>query len=185
MAAKIPAIETLSKEVQALYDVVNEEPDLPCVLVSTSFLDQCLASLLERHFIKSNTAKSMLDPRGGSLGTFSARADLCYCLGLIPKGLFQNLRTIGEIRNRFAHSYLSLSFDESEIRKFCESLTLPGAVRKLIKDATGESEEMVNFWATLTNPRARFTVCVAMMANRLLLTGLATERRARKEKGWN
>jgi len=68
-AKKIPAIETLSKESQLLYDAVNEEPALPCVLISTSFLDQCLASLLERFFIKSRTAQSMLDATKGFWGS--------------------------------------------------------------------------------------------------------------------
>lgn len=186
MATKIPAIETLSRESQGLYDAVNDERDLPCVLISTSFLDQCLASMLERFFINSSTAKSMLDPRGGSLGTFLARADLCYCLGLIPKGLFQNLRTVGEIRNLFAHSYLSLSFDDSKVATLCESLTFPNlAARIRVGGDTGQSHDIDDPWAQYTHPKSKFTVCVALMASRLLLAGLSTERRPRQEKGWN
>lgn len=85
---KISAIENSSKQSKALYDAVNNEPDLPCVLISTSFLDQCLTSLLERFFIRSNIAKNMLDAGRGVLGSFSSRADLSYCLNLIPKTLY-------------------------------------------------------------------------------------------------
>jgi len=88
MNAKIPKLEDLSQESQALYDVLNDESDLACVLIATSYLDQTLASLLERYFVEGNTSQRLLDPRGGVLGTFASRADLSYCLGLIPKGLY-------------------------------------------------------------------------------------------------
>ncbi len=185
MAAKIPAIETLSAESQALYDAVNDERDLPCVLISASFIDQCLASLLERFFINSSMAQSLLNPGCGSVGTFSARADLCYCLGLIPKGLFHNLQTLGKIRNKFAHSYLSLSFADCEVAKWCESLTFPIASGKRVDCETGTSHDIQDPWAKFTHPKTKFTVCVVMMANRLMLTGLSTEHCPRQEQGWN
>lgn len=178
-------IEALSKESQALYDAVNNEDDLPCVLISTSFLDQCLASLLERFIIKGNTSKNLLDPRGGTLGTFTARVDLCYCLGLIPKGLFQNLRTVSEIRNRFAHSYLSLSFESPEVAQLCESFTFPKTIGKRFEGDTGKTYDLDDPFAQFTHPRPRFTIAVVLMASRLLLTGLSTERRPKKEKGWD
>ena len=180
MAAKIPTIETLSKESQALYDAVNDESDLPCVLISTSFLDQCVASLLERFFINSSTAKSLLDPRGGALGTFSSRADLCYCLGL-----FQNLRIVGEIRNQFAHSYLSLSFDDPKVTELCGSLTLRKIAGGKRVDGDGNVRDLEDPWAEFAHPRSRFTICVIMMAERLILTGLSTNRRPKKEQGWS
>lgn len=185
MPTKIPSIETLSAESQALYDAVNDERDLPCVLISTSFLGQCLGSLLERFFINSNTAKSLLDSRSGPLGTFFARADLCYSLGMIPKALYQNLRRVGEIRNRFAHSYLSLSFDDPSVVQLCEALTLPKVVGTRVEGDTGKSYQDDDPFAQFTHPRMRFTICVVLMANRLLLTGLSTERRAKQEKGRN
>ena len=112
MMDKILKIEELSQETQALYDVLNNEMDMACILIATSYLDQILASLLEQYFVKSNTARNLLDSRGGVLGTFASRAGLSYCLGLIPKGLYQNLRVVGEIRNRLAHNYLLLDFTE-------------------------------------------------------------------------
>ena len=49
---RIPEVETLSKESSHLYDVLNNESDLACVLIATSYLDYALASLLKRHFIE-------------------------------------------------------------------------------------------------------------------------------------
>lgn len=185
MHTKIPTIEMLSKESQALYDAVNDERDLPCVLISTSYLDQCLVSLLERFFIQSNTAKNVLDSRKGSLGIFSVRVDLCYCLGLISKGLLQNLRTVGEIRNRFAHSYLSLSFNDPEVVKLCLQLNFPKvAGGKRIEGDTGNSYDIDDPWKGFAEPKLRFTICVALMANRLLSTGRSMKRRPKQDNGW-
>jgi hypothetical protein len=186
MAKKFPAIESLSTESQSLFDAVNDERDLPCVLISTSFIDQCLASMLAKFAITGNTAGALLDARGGALGTFSARSDSCYYLGLIPKGLFQNLGIMGEIRNRFAHSYLALSFDDQAIGELCAKLTFPKVASAIrVDSATGVATEVADPWAAYTAPLNRFTTCAVLMANRLLLTGLSVKGRTKCESGWN
>src|SRR4051812_16820014 len=99
-----PSIPELDAEIAALYKLLNTEDDFACVMVSHAFIDQCIASLLQKFLIdKSSTAASMLSHRG-LLGSYSARCDLAYCLGLIPKGVFQNLEVLGDIRNAFGHS---------------------------------------------------------------------------------
>lgn len=120
--AKLLKIEELNASTQAVYDVLNKESDLPCVLIGTNFLDQILASLLEQIFIKSSVTQKMLSPTGGYLGTFSSRADLAYCLELINKKQYQDLAVIGEIRNKLAHSHLALSFMDQEVIDKCNKL---------------------------------------------------------------
>lgn len=177
MNAKIPKLEDLSQESQALYEVLNDESDLACVLIATSYLDQTLASLLERYFVEGNTSQRLLDPRGGVLGTFASRADLSYCLGLIPKGLYQNLRIVGEIRNRFAHNYLLLDFNDQDIIDQVGKLSFPRVKEIVSADDKSPFER-------ITHPRDRFNIVTAMMVSRLLLTGLSIERRTRRLKGW-
>ncbi|SRR6266568_3431727 len=104
----IPEVETLSDESQYLCAILNNESDLACVLIATSYLNNALACLLKRYFIESNLVSKLLDSPRGAISTFATRADLAYCLGLIPKGLYQNLETVGKIRNVFAHSYVNL-----------------------------------------------------------------------------
>ena len=97
---------------------MNNEPDFPCVLIAASFLDQCLASLLERFFTGSPISTEILK---GPLSRFSSRAKLCCALGLIPESLMMNLLKVGEIRNKFAHSYLSLSFEDRGVMDLCQA----------------------------------------------------------------
>jgi DNA-binding MltR family transcriptional regulator len=182
MKAKIPRIEELSEESQVLLEIMYGEPDMACVLIGTSYLEQTLASLLERFFIKGNTAKKLLDSRGGTLGSFQSRADVGYCLGLIPKSLYQNLSVVGEIRNRFAHSYLSLSLDDPEIARMIETLTFP--IFKEVVTAEGRAHNQDYLSARVTDSRERFRLVVVMMVSRLLLTGLSVEHRPRQSQGW-
>jgi DNA-binding MltR family transcriptional regulator len=176
VAHKILAAEALSVESKALHEAMNNEPDFPCVLIAASFLDQCLASLFERFFTESRVSKEILK---GALGQFSSRAKLCCALGLISESLMMNLLKVGEIRNGFAHSYLSLSFEDPDIMDLCRSLSFPE-----ISEWVGADMEEGDPWAQFRSPRVKFTIVVTSIASRLLLFGLGTERRQEQLKGW-
>ena len=182
MALKILPVEVLSAESRALHNAINDEPDFPCVLIATSFLDQCLVSLLERFFVDSRVSTDLLR---GALGRLSTRAKLCYALGLIPESLMANLLALSEIRNKFAHSYLSLSFEDAGIMALCESLTFPEVSEWIdVGSEVGEASKPSDPWERFRNPRIKFTIIATSMASRLLLFGLGTERRGAQSKGW-
>ena len=175
-----PTIEQLSSESKELYELLSTEADFPCVVVSLSFIDQCLASLLHTFFIDGSTADRLLDHRG-ALGSFIARVDLSYCLGLITKELFQNLHVLGEIRNVFAHSRFKLSFDSPRIKDLCELLTFPKAKGLTVNTDTGESRQTTD-WPQFfyDTPRRRFILIVTLVANQLLVEGFSGQKRLRK-----
>lgn len=182
MALKVLPLEVLSAESRALHDAINNEPDFPCVLIATSFIDQCLVSLLERFFVDSRVSTELLR---GALGRISTRAKLCYSLGLIPESLMANLLVLSEIRNKFAHSYLSLDFGDPDIVSLCESLTFPEISEWVgIDNQMDEAGKLNDPWERLRNPRVKFTIVVTSMASRLLLLGLGTQRREAQSKGW-
>lgn len=58
----------------------------------------------------------------GALGSFSNRINMAYSLGFITKDEFNDLHTIRKIRNKFGHSYLTLHFDNENIRPLVEDL---------------------------------------------------------------
>ena len=181
---QIPEVETLSKESKHLYDVLNNESDLACVLIATSYLDYTLASLLKRYFIESNVVNKLLDPPRGALSTFASRSDLAYRLGLIPKGLFQNLEIIGKIRNTFAHSYLSRGLSDNEIERLVNSLIPPTAHQSITIDGDDVRHSGPASLSLMGCPRDQFNMIVVFMVNRLLLTGLATKHRDKEVGGW-
>jgi len=115
-------LEYLSEDTQKVYDILNQETDLACVLIGTSYLAELLASSINVSFIESNVSEKLLDPQRGAIGGFATRADLAYCLGLIKKNVYQDLMKVAEIRNLFAHKHLALDFGDSAIRKSCDQL---------------------------------------------------------------
>lgn len=180
----IPEIETLSEESKHLYDVLNNESDLGCVLIVASYIDHALASLLKRHFIESRAVDKLLESPRGSISSFASRCDLAYCLGLIPKSFYQNLETLGKIRNRFAHSYLPLGLADDNIAPLVSSLIPPTIQHTITVEADHAKHTGPASMSLVGSPRERFNVIVVLMFNSLLLTGLATKHREKKVKGW-
>lgn len=124
MAKKnIIPIKDLSTEVKRLVERLNKESDLSCALIGASYLNECIGSILKKHFRpNSSTALRILMPDKGFLGSFSNRADLCYSLGLVNKEKYNDLKLISEIRNTFAHSHLNITFDSNDVVELTNNL---------------------------------------------------------------
>src|SRR5262249_19839188 len=114
--------DLLGEEVQKIGEVLVEGSDLSVALIASSFLDECLRSLLAAHLRPGDTSQALLRSGRGVLGTYAVRTDLAYALRLIDKYVLKALRTIGEIRNAFAHSYGEALFEHEEIAPLCAQL---------------------------------------------------------------
>lgn len=119
---KTKRIEELDARTQEFFSVMNEGNDLACVLLGINFLDEILRTMLSTALKKSKVTDAILNPSSGFLGTFSDRRDLVYCLGIIDKKIYNDLRVITEIRNIFAHSFDSITFDSEKIVKLLDKL---------------------------------------------------------------
>ena len=162
-------VDDLGEEVQRLGDVLVEGSDLTVALIGATFLEECLRSLLSSRFKVGGTATSLLHPGRGPLGTFVARMDLAYCLGLIDKSTVAALRTIAEIRNTFAHSYVEGHFEQDDVGALCDKLDyaydfIERRVRE--KEREGTRKTMDKFF---TNRRNRFTYTVMLVGQTLML----------------
>jgi len=184
MSPKIPSVEELSKDAQSVFTVVSDSSDLACVLIISSFLDQCLVSLLSNYFIQSKVADTLLDPTKGIIGTISSRNSLCYCLGLISKTLYENLRIVIEIRNLFAHSHLKMDFSNGEISKRCFKLTWP-TIAEAVRYSPGKgSAPVTEIFSKFEHPRVKYSLIGVMIGQRLLVDSIGVEHRKRKTSGW-
>jgi hypothetical protein len=117
---KVFTLEELTDASYGLLSMINES-DNACVINGAAFLDAVLAGIIDRRLRDSDAKRRLMSP-DGALGTYGARVDLAYCLKLIEKSRYDDLKTIGRIRNRFAHSFYSLDFNEHEIRQLCDNL---------------------------------------------------------------
>lgn len=115
-------LNNLPKEIEDFYEILNRGTDLACVLVGTNFLDVSLHDMLSLSLKKGNTASQILNHNEGFLGSFRNRSDLCYCMDLIDKKIYQDLIKISEIRNKIAHSHILNVFQNKDVSKKCDEL---------------------------------------------------------------
>jgi DNA-binding MltR family transcriptional regulator len=160
--------EDLSSDSKHLYEVLNSGHDTSAIVVGVSYIDACLASLLSKRLLKSSVTEKLLDSRSGPIGSFAARADLAYAVGLIPKVMYQDLLVLAELRNETAHHHFALAFSSSQVALHCEKLEY---VRSL--KTQGGAQIIDEAW--LTRSRDRFTISAVMIVNRLLLAALGTQ----------
>lgn len=159
-------IEQLSDETQRLFDVLNNESDLPCVLIGVSFLDETVRSMLGKFLQSGSTSQRLLNPLGGAIGDFSTRCDLGYCLGLIKKQFYVDLKKLAEIRNQFAHNHLGTDFFNETIQALCRELKTPNLLSGM---NAGKSIEQYSENERRQDARNRFTASIAMLSNFLLV----------------
>ncbi len=167
----LPA-EALSADTQKFYDVLNNEPDFSVIVVSCAYVDACLGSILKNYLLDSSVSENLLDARGGALGSFAARSSACYSLGLVSKGIYQDLLVLGELRNQVAHHHHMLDFSTAGVAEACCRLRFAETLERWDRD-TGE---LMFKPEQLAPPRVRFTMTVVLLSQRLLLIALGTKR---------
>ena len=101
-------LEALSYEVDnELADMLLEESERGCVLVSSGFIEEALEHFLRDKFsrvcTKDKDAEDILIGYNSPLGSFHNRIIACSALGYIDEGLRNALLEFKRIRNSFAH----------------------------------------------------------------------------------
>lgn len=108
-------------EFHALFNEPAQLDDRAIAILGATYPDTLLEHLLAAFFVDDEReARRLLKP-DGPLGAFGARVSAAYSLGLICRTVRDDLRLIGQIRNKFAHT-LGASFDEDPIRSWCINL---------------------------------------------------------------
>lgn len=162
---KVHDPETLSALSKALYDASGKEEkpedqtsmaDLQIVIMCTSFIEHSLATLIKTILVETSE-NSLLDPIK-PLGPLEARAVAAYSLGLISDGLRDEIKKIGVIRNRFAHNFLNITFEDNMISQLCDNLKCPAFPLPSIGQV---------------NARSRFRMSAIFIVNHLILTAMA------------
>ena len=154
-----PTIPGLSADVTRFTLDLYNETDRGAALVAAAFIDDVLESMLTAKFVDSPKKTKQLMRYPGSLSTFSSRIELTYLLGLIGQKIYNGLKQIQKIRNRFANSHEALSFSDETVSRKCEKLNLI--------DLSSLHQNM--------NARDHFLMQSMTLANRLLVRGHSLE----------
>ncbi len=108
---------------EAIHAQFEKETDRAAAVLVGAMLDEVLASLLRKRLIPPlSKERSLLDSPYAPLGTFSARIDAAYQLGLISSYLARDLHLIRKIRNEFAHEAMECAFNDQRIADWVAAL---------------------------------------------------------------
>jgi mannitol operon repressor len=118
------------QEFSAFLKEFQEETDRGAALVGAALIDHQLDQVLRSFMVSNNAASELLDGPRAPLGTFSARIDACYALGLIDAYEKSECHRIRKIRNEFAHRTHGTTFKDPNIMKLCEEIKSEPPARK-------------------------------------------------------
>jgi DNA-binding MltR family transcriptional regulator len=91
-------LKDLTSEHNRVVTLLANESDRSVAIVGSAFLDDVLRQMLSFRFVEDDELQHNLLRESGPLGTFSARIDVAYAIGLIPKSIHQDLHRIREMR---------------------------------------------------------------------------------------
>lgn len=114
----ITALEEFEKE-------LKYSSDRGIALICGSIIDYQLGDLLKSFLIKSASLDKDLFKGTAPLATFDSKLKLAFYLGLINEGEKRNITYIQRVRNRFAHQFLDISFENVDIKNLCSILEIP------------------------------------------------------------
>lgn len=138
-------------ELQPIWQALSHETDRTTAILSASVLDDLLEKLIRASFIK-NTRVNSIFKDDHILQSFFAKINITYFSGLKPEVFYHDLKLIGEIRNRFAHSIVAdLEFTHETISQRIDKFS-----------------QIPKHLAELYPPRLRFVLMVSHIAGLLL-----------------
>jgi len=94
-------LEYVEEQSKVFTDALSEESDRALGIIAVCWLDNLLEKLLRAYYVKDPQIK-LLFKDDHILQTFSAKVNIAYFSGLIPKFMYHDLKLMGVIRNRFA-----------------------------------------------------------------------------------
>ncbi|PGW74493.1 Mannitol repressor [Bacillus sp. bc15] len=118
-----------NKEYLGAYEEFEKElknsSDRGLVLVCGSIIDQLLSELLKIILIKTDSVEKDLFKGNGVLTNFDSKIKMSYYLGLISQNERLNIIYLQRIRNKFAHQFVDISFENNDIINVCKNFGIP------------------------------------------------------------
>jgi|KBSSwiStaDraftv2_1062776.scaffolds.fasta_scaffold40801_4 hypothetical protein len=108
-----------------IIDEIERQTDRGAAIIGAAYLEERLTEAIRSRFVPGNNIETDLLGFSGAVGTFSAKIDLAFLLGLIGPQAYRDLHLIRRIRNDFAHVMEPLTFAAPKVANRCRELYLP------------------------------------------------------------
>lgn len=119
--------EGITTQFEQFLSEFAKESDRSCAIVGAAYLDEHLGGLLTSFVMDDKeTAERLLSPFRpyAPLSSFAARSLAAYMFGFIDKIEYEELKIIRRIRNKFAHGWYGLSFEDPDIEEEVKKLNI-------------------------------------------------------------
>jgi DNA-binding MltR family transcriptional regulator len=107
----------------------HNKNDRSTAILGAAFLEAHLGQLLGSFFVENCSEETSLLKPDHPLGTFNARVDAAYCLGLISSMEHHDLTLIVQIQHQFSNQVYGAAFTDDGIRDKCFQLRIPREVQ--------------------------------------------------------
>jgi hypothetical protein len=146
---------------------IETSNDRAAAIVAAAFVEDHLSMTLRRRFHQDDKIINDTFRSSGPLGSFAAKINLAFLVGLCSKEACKELNTIRAIRNEFAHNVLTSGFDSQRVRDLAANLTFDSKLKFTITSAD-EGDERVILDSEVdgipTTPRERYLkACWALL----------------------
>jgi len=109
----------------ALAKEFAKETDRACVIIAAARADSLLSQILAKHLIPNTASQDELLDSDRALGTFSARIQAVFRLGLMDANLTRALQLLRKMRNAFAHESSTANLDQAPHRDRVREIIAP------------------------------------------------------------
>lgn len=112
------------KYINKVLKELSSESDRASAILLGAEIDSALRTIIEKYLLEPLGNSSQLLEQDAVLGSFSAKIEICYRLGLISKLIHRELHLIRKIRNKFAHHTIGISFDTQPVKDWVSNLKI-------------------------------------------------------------
>jgi DNA-binding MltR family transcriptional regulator len=123
---KVFTVAPEQRSFQEFLEPFQSETDRAAALLAAAMLDDKLREILESFLLDSKISRRLLDSPNAALRGFSSRIDAAYALGFLDDAEYKELHIVRDIRNDFAHSWRTLTFETQSVRDRVRNLHIRG-----------------------------------------------------------
>jgi hypothetical protein len=147
---------------------LHDDSDRAAAVVAGAVVEIALTNAIQRRLHDHPVALRPLFTPSGPLGPFKNKIDLGFLMGIYPRNVYDELITIKDLRNAFAHRVAIKSFAIAEIRAECANLKIVEKHTEEMRPRKGLQASLPIFLKNkedkLKEPRMRYVLSAEVLA---------------------